>query len=93
MNFIIIKVCISKLTDYCHVCQDHKSVCDVTMIEQALAIARSDGGTAQAMLQIPCSFTQVRVSACLVFHSDIYPVASPRYESLLVLCFIVTYTL
>ncbi|XP_052807532.1 uncharacterized protein LOC128236602 isoform X2 [Mya arenaria] len=36
--------------------RDHKSVCDVMMIEQALAIARSDGGTTQATITFPCNF-------------------------------------
>ncbi|XP_060569622.1 zinc finger protein 35-like [Ruditapes philippinarum] len=38
--------------------KEHKSqACDVFMIEQALAIATSDGGTAQATIQIPSNYT------------------------------------
>lgn len=38
--------------------QEHRSQsCDTYMIEQALAIATSDGGTTQATIQIPSHFT------------------------------------
>lgn len=37
--------------------QEHqKENCEVMMIEQALAIATSNGGTSQATIQIPSSF-------------------------------------